>query len=589
MFRIRRIFDDVHPANQHAIGQIREILATQFHAVNGAKIDKIPEMLRNPFKYQFRSMIYVIESLGGKVQSFALLSHDPELGFCYLDFLSAAPDVRGRGVGSSLYEQIQEEALTLGVIGLFFECLPDDPALCRDPRMLMKNRARLKFYETHGARPIINTAYETAVTPGGDNPPYLVFDNLGQNRPLSRNLARKVVAAVLTKKYKDLCSPAYVKMVLDSFQDDPVRLREPRYARKEGAIIAPSGRLKRIALVVTDQHQIHHVHERGYVESPVRIRSILKSLEKADIFERVMPKEFSDKHILAVHDAGFVKYFKRVCAAIEPHRPIYPYVFPIRNAAKPPRDLAVRAGYYCIDTFTPLSRNAFTAARRAVDCALTAASKLMEGAYAAYALVRPPGHHAEHRAFGGFCYFNNAAIAANHLSRYGNIAMLDLDYHHGNGQQMIFYRRNDVLTVSIHGKPSIAYPYFSGFSKERGQDQGFGFNINYPLPEQVDGSRYMETVDQALHRIRRFKPAYLVVCLGLDTAKGDPTGTWALTGKDFEAVGRRIGKLRLPTLVIQEGGYDNRSIGANARRFFIGLWRGMFQDASRIPAKSGSI
>jgi GNAT superfamily N-acetyltransferase len=146
MFRIRRIFDDVHPANQHAIGQIREILATQFHSVNGAKIDKIPEMLRNPFKYQFRSMIYVAESLGGKVQSFALLSHDPELGFCYLDFLSAAPDVRGRGVGSSLYEQIQEEALTLGVIGLFFECLPDDPTLCKDSRMLMKNRARLKFY-----------------------------------------------------------------------------------------------------------------------------------------------------------------------------------------------------------------------------------------------------------------------------------------------------------------------------------------------------------------------------------------------------------------------------------------------------------
>lgn len=586
MFRIRRIFDDVHPANQHAIARIREILATRFHEVNGAKIDKIPEMLKNPFKYQFRSMIYVAESLGRKVQSFALLSHDPELGFCYLDFLSAAPDVRGRGVGGLLYKQIQEESLSLGVIGLFFECLPDDPELCKDPRMLRKNKARLKFYEMYGARPIINTAYETPLTPEGDNPPYLVFDNLGQNKPLSRDLARKVVAAVLIKKYRDLCSPAYVKMVVDSFQEDPVRLREPRYVSKEKAVIAPSGRLKRIVLVVTDQHQIHHVHERGYVESPVRIRSILKSLEKADIFERVAPREFSDRHILAVHDAGYFKYFKRVCADIDPQRPIYPYVFPIRNAAKPPRELAVRAGYYCIDTFTPLSRNAFTAARRSVDCALTAAFKLMEGARAAFALVRPPGHHAEHRAFGGFCYFNNAAIAAEYLSRYGNIAMLDLDYHHGNGQQMIFYRRRDVLTVSIHGKPSVAYPYFSGFSDERGQDEGDGFNINYPLPEKIELNRYLETVDQALHRIRRFKPAYLVVCLGLDTAKGDPTGTWSLTGNDFESVGNRIGNLKLPTLVIQEGGYNNRSIGANARRFFIGVWRGMFHDVSRIPSKS---
>ena len=151
-----------------------------------------------------------------------------------------------------------------------------------------------------------------------------------------------------------------------------------------------------------------------------------------------------------------------------PKKSIYPYVFPTRNPARPPNDETVLAGYYCIDTFTPLNQNAYLAARSAVDCALTAAEKVLEGTDLAYALVRPPGHHAETRTFGGFCYFNNGAIAANLLSRYGRVAILDIDYHHGNGQQEIFYNRADVLTVSIHGHPSFAYPYFSGFRDETG-------------------------------------------------------------------------------------------------------------------------
>jgi hypothetical protein len=147
--------------------------------------------------------------------------------------------------------------------------------------------------------------------------------------------------------------------------------------------------------------------------------------------------------------------------SLEVKESVYPYVFPIRNVARPPKDLAVRAGYYCIDTFTPLNHNAFPVAARAVDCAMTAAQRVLEGARVAYALVRPPGHHAERRSFGGFCYLNSAAVAANYLSGYGRVAMLDVDYHHGNGQQTIFYRRADVLTVSLHGHPSFAYPYFT--------------------------------------------------------------------------------------------------------------------------------
>ena len=167
-----------------------------------------------------------------------------------------------------------------------------------------------------------------------------------------------------------------------------------------------------------------------------------------------------------------------------------------------------------------------------------------------YALVRPPGHHAERKVFGGFCYFNSNAIAANYLSKFGKVAILDIDYHHGNGQQDIFYKRNDVLTISIHGNPSFAYPYFSGFKDEKGEGEGLGFNINYPLKEKLNGAEYLEVLGLALKKIVKFKPSFLVVALGLDVAKGDPTGTWALGSKDFFENGKIIGSLCLSLIHI---------------------------------------
>jgi len=577
MFRIRRVHDDITPANKNAIAEVQNILHTQFPNLLLNTVDKLPEHLRNPLKCRFRSIVFVAEYAKGKIDGFAVLHHAPFLKFCYLDYLFATKGKMSGGIGGALYERVREEVLDLKTIGLFFECPPDDPGLSRNPEIRKQNRARLRFYERYGARPIVNTSYETPVKPGEDNPPYLVYDDLGQGIELSSDTAREIVRAILERKYEGVRPTEYIDMVVGSFQDDPVKLRNPRYVKEPPLPVNHSIRVdKRIRLVINDRHAIHHVEELGYIESPVRIESILDELGNTDLFEKVAPRHYSEKYILAVHKSGFVDYLRRVSTTLGPGESLYPYVFPIRNRTRPPKVLPVRAGYYCIDTFTPINGNAYLAAKRAVDCTLTAARTLLEGYRLAYALVRPPGHHAESASFGGFCYFNSAAVAAEHLSRYGKIAIIDIDYHHGNGQQEIFYERPDVLTISIHGHPSFAYPYFTGFIGEKGRGEGKGYNINIPLPEKVDGESYQRVLRDSLKHIKRFTPKFLVIALGLDTAKEDPTGSWGLVAKDFENIGGILGALRFPTLVVQEGGYDTRVLGINARQFLAGLWTGHY-------------
>ena len=572
MLRIRRIFDDVLPVNKDILQQVKEILRSRFSDVNESEIEQINEKLRNPFKQRFRTLLFVAEALRGRVQGFAMILHEPVIGFVYLDWIATIRGITSGGMGDALYDRVRREATLLKARGVFFECLPDDSAHCPDETLLKDNRARLRFYERFGARPIVNTGYEMPVHSDDDCMPHLVYDGLEAQQPLRRSFARKVVRAILERKYADLCPADYVERVVASITDDPVQLREFRYVKPEAVKVAVGGRFtEQIALVVNDKHTIHHIHERGYVESPVRVRSILGEVEKAGFFITLKPRRFPEKYIHAVHDADFATYVRKASEDVPEGKSLYPYVFPIRNKARPPKEPSVLAGYYCIDTFTPIHRNAYPAARRGVDCTLTAAREMLFGRRIAYALVRPPGHHAERRAFGGFCYFNNNAVAAQYLCGYGKVAILDIDYHHGNGQQDIFYRRSDVLTVSIHGHPSFAYPYFSGFADEGGEGEGEGFNLNLPLGESVTGEAYRTVLAEALERIEDFQPQFLIVALGLDTAKGDPTGTWSLTARDFEKNGRRIGAIGLPTLVVQEGGYRNRTLGKNAFRFFKGL------------------
>jgi acetoin utilization deacetylase AcuC-like enzyme/predicted N-acetyltransferase YhbS len=573
MIRVRRITEP--SSNEATIAECQAMIRAQFPGMPAADIDKLPLLLADPLKYQLVATLLVAEDHNGKIKGCAVLLHAPDLKFTFLDTMTAAPGRTGGGLGGLLYQAVRDEARARKATGLYFECLPDDAALCPNPEHRRQNAARLRFYERFGARPIRGTAYETPVIAGTVGSPFLVFDALGRRDLPRAARVKAVIRAILERKYAQYCPPDYTEKVVASVRDSTLHLRPPRYQAKaaRGELPARAPPFK-IPLVFSQQHQIHHVRERGYVEAPVRISAILAELGKTELFETVAPKRFPDKWIRDVHEAGLVDYIQRACAEAPVNKSVYPYVFPLRNPERKPKDRSVLAGYWCIDTFTPLNRNAYPAARAAADCALTAAERVKAGAPIAYALVRPPGHHAERRAFGGFCYLNNAAIAAQFLSGEARVAVLDVDYHHGNGTQDIFYERPDVLTVSIHGHPSIAYPYFTGFAGERGRGRGQGFNLNLPLQERASPDDHRAALSTALRRIARHQADYLVVALGLDTARGDPTGSWALSAPDFRAMGRMIGEAGLPTLIVQEGGYLTRTLGTNARHFFLGLMDG---------------
>jgi acetoin utilization deacetylase AcuC-like enzyme len=241
---------------------------------------------------------------------------------------------------------------------------------------------------------------------------------------------------------------------------------------------------------------------------------------------------------------------------VDPDRPIdRPKAFP---------DLR---DYYTYDFEDPIVAGTWEAAYWSAQCALTAADRVAGGERAAYALCRPPGHHATIDQYGGFCYLNHAAIAARSIGAEGRVAILDIDYHHGNGTQSIFYADPAVLYVSLHAHPALDYPYYWGFPDESGTGAGYGTNVNLPLPLGADNACYLETLDEGLTVIRRFAPAALILSLGLDALADDPIGKFALTPSGWTEIGRRIAALELPTVLIQEGGYRLESLGSHAVSF----------------------
>ncbi len=574
---IRQIYNYNNPVNLAALEQCKEILLAQFPYMNAAEADELLLSAQNPLAMHYRYLLLVAEGRRKNVLGLAIASYFPKEKFYFLDYIATQQHKISGGVGGALYERLREEAASTGSLGIFFECLPDDPDLFLNEEEGKQNIARLRFYERYGARPLAGTEYALRRTDYSVF--YLVYDGLGVTQQLKSTEARKVIRAILENKHAKKCSPEYIQQVVSSVKGSHVTLRPSRYATKEDhkTVDRSIPADKKITLVVNEGHLIHHIKERGYVESPVRVKSLLKELGKMDVFETVSAKNFPDTLIEQVHDPQYLKFLKKICAAIGNTHTRYPDIFPVRNATRLPQELDLQIGYYCIDTFTPLNANAYIAARGAVNCALTAAEAVLNGRQLSYALVRPPGHHAERKYFGGFCYLNANAIAAHYLSKQGTVAILDIDYHHGNGQQNIFYHRQDVFTVSIHGNPEFAYPNFTGFEDEYGEEEGVGFNLNIPLKRGIDGKMYRKALARALEAIKKFNPTFLVIALGLDTAKGDPTGTWLLSAADFAENGKMIAALCLPTVIVQEGGYQNRVLGVNARHFFDGLWNGFYQ------------
>lgn len=233
------------------------------------------------------------------------------------------------------------------------------------------------------------------------------------------------------------------------------------------------------------------------------------------------------------------------------------------------RGVLAQAGRYLADGSCPVGGHTWRSAYWSAQSAVAAAQAILDGEPAAYALCRPPGHHARFDAAGGFCYLNNAAVAAQALrSRYRRVAILDTDMHHGQGIQEIFYGRNDVLYVSVHGDPTNFYPGVAGFDDERGAGEGQGYNLNLPLAHGASEADFMASLEVALAAVRDFGAEVLVLSLGFDIYELDPQSKVAVTTAGFATLGERVRALRLPSVIVQEGGYHLASLQANAQAFF---------------------
>ncbi|MCA0247373.1 MAG: histone deacetylase family protein [Proteobacteria bacterium] len=338
-------------------------------------------------------------------------------------------------------------------------------------------------------------------------------------------------------------------------------------------------------IVYSDKHAGHDpqtfivrgVKQRS-AEQPERATRLLAAAREAG-HEILPPKAFGSAPAATVHTPEYIDFLQiaaREWAKLPGAGPeVVPNVHPARAHASYPEALAGRAGWHQVDMACPIGPHTWEAALAATEVATTVADMVLGGERQAYALCRPPGHHAYADMAGGFCFLNNTAVAAQRLrGQHARVAVLDVDVHHGNGTQGIFYERDDVLTVSIHADPANYYPYFWGHAHEHGAGKGQGFNFNLPLPLGSADAPWLDAGDKALARIKEFQPTALVVALGLDASESDPLQGLKVTGAGFHAMAEKIARAGLPTVLVQEGGYLGDDLGRNLVQFLAGFEKG---------------
>lgn len=340
--------------------------------------------------------------------------------------------------------------------------------------------------------------------------------------------------------------------------------------------------------VYSPRHQLHGGNvelNSGEIvaayELPRRAEIVRARVEETGLGPILAPKSFPLDWARRVHAPDYVDFLPRawgLWTAEGRGGSAMPFVWPapgLRGDVAP-NHIDGLLGFYSFDGGATFVEGTWDAVKASHDVALTAAALVSGGARAAFALCRPPGHHASRRAMGGYCFLNNAAVAAEWLRGQGAacVTVLDVDYHHGNGTQDIFYDRADVQTVSVHADPMVEYPYFLGHADERGRGAGEGFNLNLPLPMGTDYASWAEALDIACDAVTAFAPDALVVSLGVDTFRGDPISRFRLETVDYPPIGARIARLGCPTLFVLEGGYAVEAIGVNA----VGVLSG-FEDA----------
>jgi len=312
-------------------------------------------------------------------------------------------------------------------------------------------------------------------------------------------------------------------------------------------------------------------------ECPARVEYVLDRIGEVSLGDVIAPDDFSLDPIYRIHDRGFIEFLQSCWSEWQAQGfkgEAIPTVLPTRGMQQRiPNHIEGRLGYYAMAIETSISDGTWPAARASANVALTAQSKVRAGADAAFALCRPPGHHAAGDLFGGYCFVNNAAVAAQAFLDQGasRVAILDVDFHHGNGTQSIFYHRDDVLFLSLHGDPKDAFPHFLGYDDESGAGAGEGFNHNYPLGPNTAYAVWSDALQHACTRIRQYAPDALVVSLGVDTYENDPISFFKLSSDDFSRYGAVIAGLNLPTLFVMEGGYAVQEIGLNTVNVLTGF------------------